>query len=108
GGGSQGDGPPGGGRPPGANMTGAAAYTFLKEPEPVTASDGNFDHLITAAEFAAAADRRFKLLDKDGDGALTLDTLPPTAVQRMGPGGGPGGERGGRGGGRHRPPGRQG
>jgi hypothetical protein len=86
GGGMPGGGAPGGDgapppgmphRPPGANMTGAAAFTFLREPEPVTASDGNFDHRITATEFTAAADRRFKMLDKDGDGYLTLATLPP-------------------------------
>jgi hypothetical protein len=78
------------------NMSGAAAFTFLREPEPVSASDGNFDHRITAEEFAAAADRRFKLLDRDGDGRLTLATLPPTAAQ----GGGRGGPMG------RRPPGR--
>ncbi|MDB5432216.1 MAG: EF-hand domain protein [Caulobacter sp.] len=70
-------------KPPSANMVGAAAYTFLREPEPVTSSDSNFDHRITAAEFTAAADRRFKMLDKDGDRFLTLDTLPATLVQRL-------------------------
>lgn len=65
-----------------AEMQGAAAFNFLREPEPVSASDGNFDHRITAEEFQAAADRRFKLLDKAGLGYLTLDTLPKTAFQR--------------------------
>ncbi|MDB5434904.1 MAG: hypothetical protein JWR47_1161, partial [Phenylobacterium sp.] len=36
---------------------------------------------ITKAEFLAAADRRFKRLDKNGDGKLTLDELPMTASQ---------------------------
>lgn len=72
-----------------ANLQGAAPYNFLREPEPVTASDGDFNHRITVAEFEAAADRRFKLLDKDGDGFLILATLPRTAVQAaMSPGGG--------------------
>lgn len=107
GGGPPGGGPPGGGSggPPGGaprgmggpSMDGAAPYTFLREPQPVAASDGNFDRRITAAEFSAAADRRFKLLDKDGDGFLTLETLPPIGMRgpgrggRGGPGRGPGG-----------------
>jgi hypothetical protein len=71
------------GAPAVASLQGAASFTFLREPEPVTASDGNFDHRITAAEFQAAADRRFKLLDKAGVGYLTLATLPKTAMQRV-------------------------
>jgi hypothetical protein len=64
-----------------ADLQGAAPYNFLREPEPVSASDGDFNHRITQAEFAAASDRRFKLLDKDGDGLLTLATLPRTYAQ---------------------------
>jgi hypothetical protein len=47
----------------------------------VTAADANFDGRITKAEFLAAADRRFKRLDKRGDGKLTLDELPKTVAQ---------------------------
>jgi hypothetical protein len=63
------------------DLQGAAPYNFLREPEPVSASDGDFNHRITQAEFAAASDRRFKALDRDGDGFLTLATLPRTHVQ---------------------------
>ena len=60
---------------------GAAAYGLLAEPEPVRAADTNLDGRVTKAEFLAAADRRFKRLDKRGDGKLTLDELPMTAWQ---------------------------
>ena len=67
------------GRP--RELLGAAAYGLLAEPEPVRAADTNLDGRITKAEFLAAADRRFKRLDKRGDGRLTLDELPATASQ---------------------------
>ncbi|WP_245620046.1 hypothetical protein [Phenylobacterium immobile] len=70
-------------RDPGLGMEGASAFTFLQEPQPVSASDGNFDRRITAAEFAGAADRRFRLLDRDQDGKLTLAELPRTAAQKQ-------------------------
>ncbi len=62
-------------------MTGAAPYGLLGENEPVTGADTNLDGRITKAEFMAAADRRFKLLDKRHDGKLTLDELPLTPSQ---------------------------
>jgi hypothetical protein len=68
-------------RPPKIVYEGAAAYGLLAEPEPVTAADTNIDFRITKAEFLAAADRRFKRLDKRGDGKLTLDELPMTSSQ---------------------------
>jgi hypothetical protein len=70
-------------RDPGLGMEGASAFTFLQEPQPVSASDGNFDRRITAAEFAGASDRRFRLLDRDQDGKLTLAELPRTAAQKQ-------------------------
>lgn len=70
-------------RNPGLGMEGASAFTFLQEPQPVSASDGNFDRRITAAEFANAADRRFRLLDRNDDARLTLEELPRTAAQRQ-------------------------
>lgn len=63
------------------DMVGAAAFGLLGENEPVTAADTNLDGRITRAEFLAAADRRFKLLDKRRDGKLTLDELPMTPSQ---------------------------
>jgi hypothetical protein len=62
-------------------LIGAAAYGLLAEAEPIRAADTNLDGLVTKAEFLAAADRRFNLLDKRHDGKLTLDELPQTATQ---------------------------
>lgn len=62
-------------------MAGAAPYGLLAEAEPVRAADANLDGRVSKAEFLAAADRRFKLLDKNQDGKLTLDELPMTATQ---------------------------
>ena len=60
---------------------GAAAYGLLQEAEPIRAADTNLDGLVSKAEFMAAADRRFALLDKRHDGKLTLDELPQTQTQ---------------------------
>lgn len=65
------------------SMEGAAAYGLLGEPEPVRASDGNFDGRVSLKEFLAAAHRRFTQLDKGHDGKLTLDELPMTVQQQM-------------------------
>jgi len=62
-------------------LVGAAAYGLLAEAEPIRAADTNLDGRISKAEFLAAADRRFKLLDKNKDGKLTLDELPLTTAQ---------------------------
>lgn len=68
-------------RPPKRETIAAAYYGLLGEPEPVRAADTDLDGRVTRAEFQAAADRRFKLLDKRGDGKLTLDELPLTPAQ---------------------------
>jgi len=68
-------------RPRQRELLGAAAYGLLAEAEPVRAADTDLDGRISKAEFLAAADRRFKRLDKRGDGKLTLDELPMTAAQ---------------------------
>lgn len=84
GGGAQGG---AGGRGQAGNSTirlsalGAAAYSLFPEPEPVASADANFDGKITLAEFLAAADRRFDLLDAKQLGYLTLDGLPRTPDQ---------------------------
>ena len=62
-------------------LVGAAPYGLLAEAEPVRAADTNLDGRVSKAEFLAAADRRFKVLDKNQDGKLTLDELPMTASQ---------------------------
>ena len=65
----------------GGMLQGATPYSLLAEPEPVMASDGDFDRRITRAEAVKAAKARFALLDKDGDGKLRLAELPPTPLQ---------------------------
>ncbi|TCS14422.1 hypothetical protein [Caulobacter sp. BK020] len=83
----RGGGPPGGGHggrgggPMGGMLQGAVPYSLLAEPEPVMASDGDFDRRITRAEAIKAAKARFALLDKDGDGKLRLAELPQTPLQ---------------------------
>ena len=54
---------------------------LLAVPQPVRSADRNMDQRITPEEWAAASDRWFALLDADHDGALTLETLPRTAIQ---------------------------
>ncbi|MET3665987.1 hypothetical protein ABIC66_002605 [Caulobacter sp. 1776] len=85
-------------------LQGAALFGLIAEPEPVMASDGNFDRRITKDEAIKAAKTRFALLDTNKDGVLKLDELPKTPMQtglrsgkgRGGEGGGMG-RRGGRG-----------
>jgi hypothetical protein len=72
-------------RPPaparGIGTQGAAVYSLINAPEPVSAADTAFDGRITRAEFADAADRRFDVLDKASVGYLTLAALPKTPLQ---------------------------
>ena len=94
GGGPGGGGPRGGpgSKPGGASagasavLQGAAVYSLLNEPEPVTATDLNLDGHISLTEFLAAADKRFDKLDTKGLGYLTLADLPKTPAQLMGEG----------------------
>ena len=73
------------GRPPspsrGIGVQGAAVYSMINTPEPVSAADTRFDGRITRAEFVAAVDRRFGILDSKETGYLTLATLPKTPLQ---------------------------
>ncbi|HET6969530.1 MAG TPA: EF-hand domain-containing protein [Phenylobacterium sp.] len=61
---------------------GAAAYSLVNEPHPIRGADSDFDLSVSRAEWRAAADRRFALLDADHDGAITLAELKPTPAQR--------------------------
>lgn len=82
GGGQQGGDAPRRGRQ-GANvLQGAALYGLIAEPQPVMASDGDFDRRITRDEATRAAKTRFALLDADKDGLLRLAELPKTPAQR--------------------------
>ena len=68
-------------RPKARELLAAARFGLLAEAEPIRAADANLDGRITKAEFLAAAERRFKALDKRKDGKLTLDELPLTVAQ---------------------------
>jgi hypothetical protein len=56
-------------------LQGAARYALLNIPQPVAASDTNFDRAVSLDEFRQAAAHRFGLLDRAGDGQLTLVEL---------------------------------
>jgi hypothetical protein len=77
-------------------LQGAALFGLIAEPEPVMASDGNFDRRITKDEAIKAAKTRFALLDTDKDGFLKFEELPKTPAQT---GFRPGGQGKGKGGG---------
>ncbi len=59
-------------------LQGAARYSLLNLPQPVAAADTDFNRLITKSEFDAAAIARFRLLDPQGTGAITLVQLQAT------------------------------
>lgn len=60
---------------------GAGRYAWLNIPEPVASADTDIDRVVSAAEFSAAAGRRFDALDKAGAGRLRLADLPRTPQQ---------------------------
>ncbi|WP_293678206.1 hypothetical protein [uncultured Phenylobacterium sp.] len=60
---------------------GAAGYSVVNEPHPIRGADADFSMGVSRAEWRAAADRRFDLLDEDKDGALLLAGLPRTPTQ---------------------------
>lgn len=67
------------GAPHPAGREGAARYSLINEPEPLTNADENLDGRVSMQEWRRATERRFKLLDKAKTGRLTLETLraPP-------------------------------
>lgn len=71
---------------------GAARYGFFDYPEPITVADTDFNRGVSLKEFEAAADTRFAVLDKDGDGRITRAELPrfdPPAASAIAPTGRP-------------------
>jgi hypothetical protein len=56
---------------------GAARFSLLNEAQPVRGADFDLNQRVSAEEWARAAGRRFALLDGDGDGKLTLESLAP-------------------------------
>jgi hypothetical protein len=59
---------------------GAGRFTWLNIPEPVSSTDADIDRLVSAAEFAAAASRRYDTLTA-GQGLLKIADLPKTPAQ---------------------------
>lgn len=101
-----------GGGPPGrrgqgadTRRAGAAAYSLINEPHPIRGADEDFSMTVSEAEWRRAADRRFALLDKDGDGGVLAVDLGRTPAQEpMGRGDQAGSRPQGRPGGGRSPP----
>lgn len=62
--------------PPYPTRLGAGRFGYLDMPQPVIGADANMDRAVSAREFQSAADRRFKMLDPEGTGAITRAMLP--------------------------------
>ncbi|WP_419827282.1 hypothetical protein [Sphingomonas sp.] len=78
--------------PPYPTRLGAGRFGYLDMPEPVISADANMDRAVSRQEFAAASARRLRMLDTDGDGALTRAELPKLSAvkeDRQDRGGGP-------------------
>jgi len=60
---------------------GAAAYSVINEPHPVRGADADFSMTVSPREWTAATDRRFAVLDPDGDGVVLAIELKPTPAQ---------------------------
>ena len=56
--------------------SGAALYGLLDAVEPVMSCDADLSRRVTIQEFEACADRRFALLDTDGDGLFAIADSP--------------------------------
>ncbi len=69
--------------PPYPTRLGAGRYGFLAAPEPIASADQNFDRGVTRQEFLQAAQKRFKMLDANGDGVLTRNELPKLLSPRL-------------------------
>jgi Ca2+-binding EF-hand superfamily protein len=80
---------------------GAARFGYFDYPEPVAVADTNFNRGVDAKEFRVAADKRFALLDKNGDGKIEKSELPKLEASSFKPGKRGGGGGGGRGMGGH-------
>ena len=61
---------------------GAAPFSFLEVPEPLSGADVDFSGIILKENYLKLANRRFDKLDRDQDGYLVLAKLPKTYVQK--------------------------
>ena len=68
-----------------ATRQGAARWSYLDFPEPVTAADTNMNRGVDRTEMLAAAAERFATLDKNGDGYLDKRELPRVDTRSSGP-----------------------
>ncbi len=64
------------------SLDGAGRFGLPNIPEPVISADLDMNRSITPAEFAGAADRRFALLDTNGDNLLDHAELAPFGAAR--------------------------
>ena len=94
----------GSGRPGGADQSdrpavergtrrGAARYSYLDTPEPLTSADANMNRGVDKGEMTRAAAERFATLDKNGDGYLEHRELPRVDTRTSGAGPRPVGPR---------------
>ena len=70
-------------RPRAGLLAGAAVFGVTPEPEPVAASDTDFDGKVSLAEWDQSARRRFDILDKNHDGRIDRIELPKTPAEKM-------------------------
>jgi EF hand domain-containing protein len=63
-------------------LQGAARYGLLNIPQPVASADADFNRGVTLNEFRQAAMNRYKLLDTNGLGRITLAELEPHLPNR--------------------------
>lgn len=75
-------------RPPVERATrqGAARYSYLNTPEPLTSADANMNRGVDKGEMTRAAAERFATLDKNGDGYLERRELPRVDTRTSGAG----------------------
>ena len=66
-------------------LVGAAMYNLLQDPEPVQGADIRLTGKISLSDFRTRAQQRFKVLDEDGKGYLTLAGLPQTQAAQYAP-----------------------
>ena len=68
-------------------LQGAARFGLLNDPQPIMSADYDLSRRVTRSEYERKARELFADLDRDGDGVIRFQDLPP-------PRGRPGGRRG--------------
>jgi hypothetical protein len=66
-------------------LVGTAIFSLLSDPEPVQGCDIRLTGYINLNDFKTRGEQRFKLLDDENKGYLTLAGLPQTEAQRLMP-----------------------